>query len=84
MSHIADRRRTAIWRDQIKILKQSGSDQEVDIHVINPFSNPSKLLTKNRDIRLVLDMVDGYLVDKPNFVKDSLRQLSRVGIREFM
>jgi hypothetical protein len=84
LSHIADRRRTAIWRDQIKILKQSGSDQEVDIHVINPFSNPSNLLIENRDIKLVLDMVDGYLVDKPNFLKDFLRQLSRVGIREFM
>lgn len=52
--------------------------------MINPFSNPSKLLTENRDIKLVLDMVDGYLVDKPNFAKDFLRQLSRVGIREFM
>ncbi len=65
-------------------MKQSETDKEVDIHVINPFSNTSKLLVENRDIKLVLDMVDGYLVDKPNFVKDFLRQLSRVGIREFL
>lgn len=84
LSQIADRRRTAIWKDQIKDIEQSGQGEEIHIHVANPFSTKKRLQSLNKNTRLVLDLVDGYLAEQPSLLKDYLRQLSRVGVLEFL
>ena len=83
LSHIADRRRAAIWIDKIDFSCEDGNVRNQDVVVVTPMSKLRKYIEPKSSVKVVLDMVDGYLVEDTSAFKDYARQLDRVGVLEF-
>ena len=77
LSQIADRRRVGLWinRRDYEIVGIDG--KTLDIQVITPLTDPFLLRKLKPDTIVVLDIVDGYLVEKPPFAKDYARYFLR-------
>lgn len=77
LSHIADRRRIGLWINRSDFVVKNAGGSDINIHILTPFSDPILLDKLPSDTRIILDLVDGYLTDKPHLVKDILRYFLR-------
>ena len=77
-SHIGDRRRFACYAKIRGIDLRYDTSSDLDILVVTPLRDLRKILrTVTRRTNLVLDLVDGYLHEKPGFIKDFGRGILR-------
>lgn len=84
LSYIVDRRRVGLWIKRFDTWAQSKEFDFNRIHVATPLSNFEELEVNGGETRLILDIVDGYLVEEAGFFKDYMRNLNRVGIFAFI
>jgi hypothetical protein len=83
LTHIGDRRRIGLWIKRFDTWTKSKEFDCQGIHIATPLSNFEKLKKGRGTTRLILDMVDGYLVEEAGVFKDYMRNLNRVGILAF-
>ena len=76
LKHPADRRRVASWAEE----------SEIELEIVNPIESEVLILSNSANFSywmkrasqpIVLDLVDGYLGEYPNFVRDFLRNVIR-------
>lgn len=77
LSQIADRRRIGLWINRPDYVIKQANGSNIDIQVITPFSDPHLLHKLPLGTRTILDLVDGYLIEKPHLIKDVLRYFLR-------
>lgn len=77
LTQIADRRRIGLWihKQDFEVFDSSGSP--INIQIIQPFTDPFLIKRLDAQTRIVLDMVDGYLVDTPSLPLDYARYFLR-------
>ena len=87
LTHPVDRRRFPWWAAARGVrLQTEGSVQDVELSVLTPMGNLPywlRLRARNPDLRLIFDMVDGYLAESKGGLRGHLRSLERVWSRRF-
>jgi hypothetical protein len=76
LSHPGDRRRIGILKDSLVHKLEIDSPLDGDLLVLSGAANLNYWIRKTNK-PIVLDIVDGYLGERPGFVKDALRNLVR-------
>ena len=76
LSHPADRRRLAFWAQQVGIELNVSSPLESDILILSNAANFGYWIRRAKQ-PVIIDLVDGYLAEKSNFLQDILRNFSR-------
>ena len=77
LTQIADRRRIGLWIHKKDFEIFDSEDNPIDIQVVQPFTDPFRILRLNSETKIVLDMVDGYLADIPSVIIDYARYFLR-------
>lgn len=77
LTHIADRRREGLWINRADFQSMYLGGKDFDVQIITPLSNLYLLDDLDQKTKVILDMVDGYLVEKPNWIKDYARFVLR-------
>ena len=77
LSQIADRRRIGLWIDSKDFEVFDSNGNPINIQIIQPFTDPFLIKKLDSETRIILDMVDGYLVDKPPVLIDFARYFFR-------
>lgn len=77
LTQIADRRRIGLWvhKQDFEVFDSSGNP--INIQIIQPFTDPFFIKRIDAQTRIVLDMVDGYLIDTPSLPLDYARYFLR-------
>lgn len=81
-SHTSDRRRLHIALRCLQFAIEK-NECNVDVYLATPLTNLDKLKKLPGGTKIVLDIVDGYVVEEVGIVRDYLRYFSRVGIKSF-
>jgi hypothetical protein len=76
LSHPADRRRLGAWSQHSDISLNTVNPEKSDVMVLSNAANFGKWIGKSEG-KIVVDLVDGYIAEKPNFAKDFLRNCLR-------
>lgn len=76
LSHPADRRRLASWATEKGVVLNVLDPLDSDVLVLSNAANFGYWLAKAKQ-PIYLDLVDGYLAEKPPFIKDFLRNALR-------
>jgi hypothetical protein len=80
-----DRRRVGLWIDDLKARKNITDAEDTNLRIFTPVSDLTKVkFGKEKDCKLVLDMVDGYLSENAGLVKDFSRNIHRMGLWRFI
>jgi len=77
LTQIADRRRIGLWIHKKDFEIFDSENNPIDVQVVQPFTDPFSILRLNSEAKVVLDMVDGYLVDSPSVFVDYARYFLR-------
>ena len=77
LTQIADRRRIGLWIHKKDFEVFDSENNPINIQVIQPFTDPFLIQRLNTETKVVLDMVDGYLVDTPSVLLDYARYFLR-------
>jgi len=77
LSHIADRRRIGLWINKKDFEVFDSKNIPISVQVIQPLTDPFLIKKLDSDTKIVLDMVDGYLVDTPSILIDYARYFLR-------
>lgn len=82
-SHIGDRRRFAHYAESRGIELQAQISPNLDILVVTPLRDLRKIANSvGKRTKLILDLVDGYLHEKPGIIKDFGRGIIRNSSKE--
>ena len=76
LSHPADRRRIVTWAKGKNVTLEIKSPLECDVLVLSNAANFEYWIEKAKQ-PIILDLVDGYLGEKPMFIRDFLRNCVR-------
>jgi hypothetical protein len=76
-SQIGDRRRTGLWINKPDFNMQTLDGRSVNINVVTPFTDPFLVDNLKAKSYVILDLVDGYLVEETSLPKDYLRYFLR-------
>ena len=82
LSQIADRRRIGLWINRPDFELDGDDGKTMDVQIITPFTDPSLFKKLTPGTFIILDIVDGYLVEETPFLKDYLRYFLRSSKRE--
>ena len=77
LTQIADRRRIGLWIHKEDFQVIDSDNNPIDVQVIQPFTDPFFIQRLKPETKIVLDMVDGYLVDTPSVLVDFARYFLR-------
>jgi len=77
LTQIADRRRAGLWIHKQDFEVFDSNNNPINIQIIQPFTDPFLIKRLDTQTRIVLDMVDGYLVDTPSLLVDFARYFLR-------
>lgn len=76
LTHPADRRRIKFWSAALKQPLETKDYSGVDVLVLSSAANYGKFI-KNSNSFIILDLVDGYIGEKPGAIRDFLRNILR-------
>ena len=77
LTQIADRRRIGLWIHKQDFEVFDSNNNPINIQIIQPLTDPYLIQRLSKETRIVLDMVDGYLVDTPSLLVDYARYFLR-------
>lgn len=77
LSQIADRRRIGLWIGRKEYEIFDSNHDPIQVKIIRPLTDPYLISGLPKETRIVLDLVDGYLVENVSTIKDYLRYFLR-------
>jgi len=76
LAHPGDRRRLGFWADRVGSELEIDAPLSSDILILSSNANLMNWIDKSK-IPVILDFIDGYLGENPNFLRDFLRNIIR-------